>query len=110
MTIPTNGTEAAASPVEPTVGHDPSIHVTFVTSEGCRFCSQAAALLEELERRYPLEIEEIALHTARGADIVRQWRVPFPPVVLIDDEYHGHGRISARKLTRDLERRLTRGD
>ncbi len=97
-----------APPVEPIVARDRSIQVTFVTSEGCGFCSQAAALLEELGRRYPLQVEEIALHTTRGADIVRRCRAPFPPVVLVDGEYHGHGRISPRKLTRDLERRLMR--
>jgi len=78
------------------------ISITFVTSSGCHFCSDARALLDELDSRFTLDISEIDLASAKGMGIVRRWRVPFPPVVLIEGRYHAHGRISARKLTKAL--------
>lgn len=77
--------------------------ITFVTSEGCHFCNDAKALLDDLTIRFQLEISEIDLTSAEGRAIASRWRVPFPPVILINGEYHGHGRISARKLIRALE-------
>lgn len=80
------------------------IDVVLVTSEGCHFCREADRLLDELGKRFPLTIERVDLTSARGAEIARRWRIPFPPVLLVDGEYHGHGRISERKLTRALTR------
>ena len=80
------------------------IDVLLVTSTGCHFCREADRLLERLEKQFPLTIDRIDLTSARGAEIARRWRIPFPPVLLIDGEYHGHGRISERKLTRALTR------
>ncbi len=81
------------------------IRITLVTSNGCHFCRDAEELLARLARRFPLRVERINLATPEGADLARRLRVPFPPVLLIDGAYFGHGRISARKLTRALEAR-----
>ncbi len=88
----------------PTSGKPHQIQVTVVTSAGCHFCREADRLLDDLERRYPLRVERIDLTSPEGSAIARRFRVPFPPVLLIDGEYHGHGRISERKLTRALAR------
>ena len=85
----------------------PAIHVLLVTSTGCHFCREADHLLEKLGQRFSLDIERIDLTSDRGSAIARQWRVPFPPVLLINGEYHGHGRISERKLTRGLARHVS---
>ena len=77
--------------------------ITFVTSDGCHFCNDAKDLLKDLTIRFPLEISEIDLTSAEGRAIVSRWRVPFPPVILINGDYHGHGRISARKLIKAIE-------
>ena len=91
------GGDAAAASAHP-------IHVLLVTSSGCHFCREADHLLEKLGRRFSLDIERIDLTSGRGSAIARQCRVPFPPALLINGEYHGHGRISERKLTRTLTR------
>ncbi len=100
MTIP-----AASIPTEdPGSGRPHQIQVTVVTSPGCHFCREADLLLDNLKERYPLRVETIDLTSPEGSAIARRFRVPFPPVLLIDGEYHGHGRISERKLTRALNR------
>jgi hypothetical protein len=38
-----------------------------------------------------------------GQAALARWRVPFPPLLLIDGELFGYGRISARKLRRNFE-------
>ncbi len=79
------------------------IQITLVTSDGCHLCHDAEDLLMGLGRRFSLQLERIDLTHPAGADLARRLRVPFPPVLLIDGEYFGHGRISGRKLTRALE-------
>ena len=86
------------------------IQVTLVTSTGCHFCREADQLLEQLQEVFPLRIERKDLNGAEGAAIARRWRVPFPPVLLLDGKYHGHGRISKRKLTRALTRLIDQED
>ena len=80
------------------------IRVVLVTSAGCHFCREVDRLLDKLQRTFLLSIERIDLTSVEGTAIARRWRVPFPPVLLIEGEYHGHGRISERKLTRALTR------
>ena len=79
-----------------------AIGVTFVTATGCHYCDDAAALLEQLAEAFPLTIRIVDLSDDEGAAIARRFRVPFPPVLLIDGDYFGHGRISGRKLARHL--------
>lgn len=95
--VPAGETARGASPAR-------CIKVTLVTSAGCHFCREADRLLDNLKQRFPLSIERIDLTSTEGAALARRFRVPFPPVVLIDGEYHGHGRISKRRLTRALSR------
>ncbi len=85
-----------ASPASP-------IRITLVTSDGCHFCHDAEELLLGLGRRFSLQVERIDLTHPEGAAIARRLRVPFPPVLLIDGAYFGHGRISGRKLVQVLE-------
>ncbi len=78
------------------------IDVALVTSNGCHFCDDAAELLLELSNQFPLRIRTVDLASDEGAAIARRYRVPFPPVVLIDGAYFGYGRISRRKLAMRL--------
>ena len=99
----------------PTAAGDPvsgarGIQLTLVTSAGCHFCRDADRLLDRLGQRFPLHIDRIDLTSAEGAALARRFRVPFPPVLLIDGEYHAHGRISERKLTRALTGLIDRED
>jgi glutaredoxin len=77
--------------------------VTLITSEGCHYCEHAREVLDSIRVDHPLEVTEIALESEIGQSALARWRVPFPPLLLIDGELFGYGRISARKLRRNFE-------
>ncbi|GMR02459.1 MAG: hypothetical protein BMS9Abin20_0795 [Acidimicrobiia bacterium] len=92
--------------LEPDRADDPdrrAIGVILVTSPRCHFCNDAQKLLEDLASLYPLSVQRIDLETDQGVAIAARFRVPFPPVLLINGVYFGHGRISRAKLTRALD-------
>lgn len=80
-----------------------AVEVVLVTAPRCHFCDDATKLLEDLGSRYPLSVREVKLESEEGTAIATRFRVPFPPVILIDGSYFGHGRISRRKLTKTLD-------
>ena len=41
---------------------------------------------------------EVDLDSPAGRAALARWRVPFPPIVLVDGSLFGYGRISERKL------------
>lgn len=85
-----------------------AIDVVLVTSPGCHFCDEALSLLEELAETSPLRIETVPLSSERGRSLLVRHRVPFPPILMIDGEFFGHGRISRRKLEAHLSGRAAR--
>ncbi len=85
------------------------IDVVLVTAPHCHFCGDAKSALADLAQRYPLRIREVDLAAPEGATLVRRFRVPFPPIVMIDGAFFGHGRISRRKLEATLAARASDG-
>jgi len=77
--------------------------VVLVTAPRCHFCEDASKILESLSNLYPLTVREVKLESDEGTAIAARFRVPFPPVLLIEGAYFGHGRISRRKLTKALD-------
>lgn len=78
------------------------VAVTVVSAEECHYCKRVRRILEHLELNYPMTIKYIGMSTPIGSDLIAGHRVPFPPLLLLDDEYFGHGRISEKKLERHL--------
>jgi len=87
----------------PDTSSERPIDILLVTAPRCHFCSDASTLLEKLRSRYNLVIRKVELESDEGATIAARFRIPFPPVLLIDGTYFGHGRISRRKLTKALD-------
>lgn len=79
------------------------IEVTLVTAAGCHLCDDAKSLLGDLEPRYHLDVREVDLLGQEGVALATQFRAPFPPLLLVDGRYVGHGRVSRRKLIRVLD-------
>lgn len=84
------------------------VDVVLVTSPGCHFCDDALGLLEELAETNPLQIEKVPLYSERGRSLLVRHRVPFPPILMIDGEFFGYGRISRPKLEAHLGSRAAR--
>jgi hypothetical protein len=43
-------------------------------------------------------VTEVELDSPAGQAAQAQWRVPFPPIVVVEGALFGYGRISERKL------------
>jgi hypothetical protein len=81
----------------------PPIHVEMVTSPGFHYCGHAREVLERVGAEVPLRVTEVDLDSPAGQDALARWRVPFPPIVILDGALFAYGRISERKLRAALE-------
>lgn len=77
--------------------------VTLLTKPDCGLCDDAKAVLERLQSEFPLHIETIDIGSHGGQALAMQAGVLFPPGVLLDGVPFSYGRLSERKLRRELE-------
>ena len=68
------------------------------TSPGCHYCGYAREVLERVGADVPLRVMEVDLDSPAGLAALARWRVPFPPIVVVDGALFGYGRISEGKL------------
>lgn len=68
-------------------------------------CDQAKDVLTRVGKDVDLEVEELSSETERGRQLMMEHRVAFPPGVLIDGQPFSYGRLSERKLRKELARR-----
>ena len=81
------------------------IRVTVLTKPACGYCESAKAILARLAMEYALVIEVVDLHSPAGERLALCGGVLFPPGLFLDGEVYSYGRLSERKLRRELERR-----
>lgn len=79
--------------------------ITLLTQTSCSFCDQAKETLARLGREEAFQTEEISLETERGRALGERHGVLFAPGVLVDGTLLSFGRLSERKLRRELQRR-----
>ena len=89
-----------------TIEHHKRISILLLTQEHCGFCEQAREILERLSREYWLSISTLAMESPEGQQLALHGGLCFPPGVLIDGTPVSYGRLSERKLRRELDRRL----
>jgi glutaredoxin len=75
-----------------------AIRVRLLTSEGCKYCDEARALLQRLAWDYPLAVEEVPADGERGRALALEHGVLFPPGIFVEGEFVQYGRPSERKL------------
>ncbi len=85
------------------------IEVVLVEAPACHLCEDAARALEELARERALSVRQVDIASAEGRAIVRLHRAPMPPVVIIDGELLGWGRLSRGKLRRRIDELTSSG-
>jgi glutaredoxin len=81
------------------------VEVLLLTQDDCAYCEQAKDVLERLHADYPLSVDTLELSSPRGRELARQGGILFAPGLLIDGEPFSFGRLSERKLRRELKRR-----
>jgi hypothetical protein len=81
------------------------VRVTLLTKSACGFCDEAKAILARLALVYSLTIEVGDFASPQGEQLALRGGVLFPPGVFLNGEAFSYGRVSERKLRRELERR-----
>lgn len=81
------------------------IQVMVLTREQCHWCDEAKAVLKRLAREYDLSVEMLDITTPQGEALALQSGVLFPPGIFLDGATFSYGRLSERKLRRELDRR-----
>ena len=83
-----------------------AIKVTILTKPQCGYCEDAHELLQRLKGEYPLVVETIDINSLEGEAMATAGGIHFPPGLFLDDEPFSYGRVSERKLRRELDRRI----
>jgi hypothetical protein len=78
--------------------------VTVLTQSDCRFCAHADTVLARVGRDYPLTVRHIPLDSDEGRALAARHGVLFAPGVLLDGALVSYGRLSERRLRRQLSR------
>lgn len=79
--------------------------IILLTAPACRLCEQAKQVLSRVGEEHDLAIETVSIETDRGRQLLLEHRVAFPPGVILDGRPFSYGRLSERKLRRELDRR-----
>jgi glutaredoxin len=82
------------------------MNVLLLTQEHCGFCRQAKEILDRLSVEYGLAVSTLDLDSHEGQVLAERSGVLFPPGIFLDGEPFSYGRVSERKLRRELEQRL----
>ncbi|MEJ7773121.1 MAG: thioredoxin family protein, partial [Geodermatophilaceae bacterium] len=62
-------------------------------------------VLKRVAAKQTLDISEVSLDDVAGRELASRHGVLFAPGLLLDDEFFSYGRLSERKLRRELQRR-----
>ena len=82
--------------------------ITVLSKADCHLCDEAKAVLDRLAPELDLDVVVVDLATDRGRQLAMTAGVLFPPGILVDGAPFSYGRLSERRLRRELERRAGR--
>lgn len=80
--------------------------ILLLTKEHCDFCVRAKSLLEHLQAEYGFSLSLLDLQSPTGEALALHHSILFPPGVFLDGKPFSYGRLSERKLRRELDRRI----
>jgi glutaredoxin len=82
------------------------VQVVLLTQDDCAFCEQGKRVLDRLALDFPLSVETRDLASPAGRALAERGGVMFPPGLFVDGEPFSYGRVSERRLRRELRRRF----
>ncbi len=80
------------------------MHVTIVTQPACPWCEHAQEILDRLSLEYRLDVTPIPITDPDARHLAERSGMVFPPGVFLDGRLFSYGRLSERKLRRELDR------
>ena len=86
--------------------------ITILTQGACVSCEQAKEIISRVALEHPIETREISLSSEEGLVLAARHGVVFAPGILIDGTMFSYGRLSEKKLRRQLAQHassVTRG-
>lgn len=78
-----------------------TIHLQFLTAEGCSDCVHAKQIIEETKNKFPylkMELEEIDVTTLKGLDLVVKHSIMSNPGIIINGELFSTGHLNREKF------------
>ena len=79
---------------------------TLLTTAHCSLCEQAEGVLRRLQSEGAVEMETVDLASPEGQRLAAVSGMAFPPALLLDGQPFSYGRLSERKLRRELARQV----
>jgi len=80
------------------------IEVLVLSRPDCASCDHAKAVLERIGRDFALRVRELDLDSEERETHAREVSVMFPPAVFLDGKLFCYGRLSERRVRRELEK------
>ena len=90
--------------------HHKPVEMLLLTQARCSFCQQAKEVLARLSTEYAISVAICDVDSPEGQALATRGGILFPPGLFINGEPFSYGRLSERKLRRELERRRTMPD
>ena len=84
------------------------VDVILLTQDHCKFCDDAKRVLDRVGLDIPLDVATVDLGSAHGQQLAVEGGVMFPPGVFVAGELFSYGRLSERKLRKELSSRRAR--
>ena len=81
-----------------------AIEVLLLTKDDCKFCDEAKAILRRLGDEFQVRVSTDDIGSPRGLALALHGGLLFPPGIVIDGRPFSYGRLSEKKLRRELER------
>ena len=81
--------------------------VLLLTQPSCDLCDHAKAVLQRLAPQHHLTVREVSFDSDEGRALATRHRLLFAPGVLLDGQPFSYGRLSERRLRRELDRRTS---
>ena len=83
------------------------IEVTVLTQPDCAFCERATEVLARVGHDHALTVRHVPLDSDEGRALAQRHGVLFAPGVFLDGLLVSYGRLSERRLRRQLTRRCS---
>ncbi len=81
-----------------------TVDLTLVVAEECSLCDHAKKVLDSLRNDYSLRVKEVKLESEEGRLLGQLHPLLFPPILLRGDRVLSYGRLSERRLRKELGR------